>query len=82
LSALAGGLRRTDLWTVQGGRARMLLHGVEEGDVGVVLDRLGLVGTSATTAPATGDDLLVGPGLDPSIDTRADLASTASEAPT
>jgi glycosyltransferase involved in cell wall biosynthesis len=82
LSALAGGLRRTDLWTVQGSSARMILHGVNEGDVGVVLDRLGLVGTAATTAPATGDDLLVGPGLDPSIDTRADLATTASEAPT
>jgi glycosyltransferase involved in cell wall biosynthesis len=82
LSALAVGLRRTDLWTVQGGSARMILQGVDERDIGAVLDRLGLAGATSTTAPATGDDLLVGPGLDPRIAWRAGLAATASEAPT
>ena len=82
LSALASGLRRTDLWTVQGSSARMILHGADERDVGAVLDRLGLAGTATTTAPATADVLLVGPRLDGSIALGAEFATTASEAPT
>ena len=56
-----GGLRRTDLCAVEGTTARMILHGADERGVAAVLDRLGLDGAAFPVAPATGDDLLVGP---------------------
>ena len=81
LQDLAGGLRRTDLCSVQGTTARMILHGADERDVAVALDRLGLGGTAFSVASATGDDLLVGPGTggDPGKDPHADFASTGRE---
>jgi hypothetical protein len=77
----AGGLRRTDLCTVQGTTARIMLHGADERDVGAVLDRLGVDGAAFSVAPATGDDLLVGPkpGRDPDNALHADFASTGTD---
>jgi glycosyltransferase involved in cell wall biosynthesis len=77
LERLGDGLRRTDLVFRQGDSARMILHGVEEDAVGAVLDRLGLAGLTATIAPATGGDLLVGPDPGPDPGLRPDFASTA-----
>jgi glycosyltransferase involved in cell wall biosynthesis len=81
LQDLAGGLRRTDLCTVQGTTARIMLHGADERDVGAVLDRLGVDGAAFSVAPATGDDLLVGPkpGRDPDNALHADFASTGTD---
>jgi len=81
LQDLAGGLRRTDLCTVQSTTARVILHGADERDVAAALDRLGLDGAAFSVAPATGDDLLVGPrpGGDPGNAQQADLASTGTE---
>jgi glycosyltransferase involved in cell wall biosynthesis len=82
LGDLAGGLRRTDLLSIQDNRARMILHGVDERDVGMALDRLDLAGAAISTAPATGYNLLVGPDLDADIALRADLAPTGTLAAT
>ena len=81
LGELTGRLRRTDLWSVQGDTARLILHGVDERDIGAALDRLDLSGAVITMAPAGGYNLLVGSGLDPDIALRAELASTGTETP-
>jgi hypothetical protein len=66
---------------VQGDTARLILHGVDERDIGGALDRLGLSGAVITMAPAGGYNLLVGSGLDPDVALRAELASTGMETP-
>ena len=81
LQDLAAGLRRTDLCALHGDTARMILHGADERDVAAALDRLGLDGAAFSVAPATGDDLLVGPGPgeDPDSASRTEFASTGTE---
>jgi glycosyltransferase involved in cell wall biosynthesis len=80
MAKLASGLRRTDLVSVRDGEARMLLHSLGDHDVHMVLDRLELAGKARTATPATGYDLLVGPGPDEGIDLRAGLAASMPEA--
>ncbi len=79
LQGLGGGLRRTDLCCVHGDTTWMILHGADEGDVGPALGRLGVDGAAFSVAPATGYDLLVGPGGDPDNAPHADFASTGRE---
>jgi glycosyltransferase involved in cell wall biosynthesis len=67
LEALAHGLRRTDLWSVHGNRARILLHGADEVAADGVVERLDLRAGTVTTSLASGYDMLVGPELDRSL---------------
>jgi glycosyltransferase involved in cell wall biosynthesis len=82
LRELAGCLRRTDLVSVEGNSARMILHGVGEREVNAALGRLDLAGAAITTAPATGYDLLVGPGPRPDIALPREFAPSGTQAPT